>query len=265
VSDIAGDFTNDMSPSTDLREHREFASEIKFVVPRPLADQIRDWTRARLSPDPNGAGNLSDVYRITSLYFDTEQFEVYHRKGSFGRSKYRIRRYGSSEVAFLERKLKTHGLVSKRRTIVRVDELERVSGPAAERSWAGCWYHRRLLARQLRAVCQISYERTARVSMTRCGPIRLTLDNAICARPVSGIAFTAAGDGALLLEHEVIVELKFRFEMPALFKQLVEEFGLNPKPISKYRMAAAALGLVAEQNANPTVTPNGEASLCLIS
>jgi hypothetical protein len=265
VSGTAGDFTNDMSPSTDLREHREFASELKFVVPRPLAEQIRDWTRARLSPDPNGAGNLSDAYRITSLYFDTEQFDVFHRKGSFGRSKYRIRRYGSSEVAFLERKLKTRGLVSKRRTIVRLDELERVSGLVPERRWVGCWYHQRLLARQLRPICQISYERTARVSMTRCGPIRLTLDNAIHARPVGGVAFATPEEGILLVEHDVIIELKYRLEMPALFKQLVEEFRLNPKPISKYRLAAVALGLVAEKNANPSTPPNGESSLCLIS
>lgn len=265
MSGTLGDFTNDMSPSTDLQEHREFASELKFVVPRPLAEQIREWTRARLSPDPNGAGSLSDAYRVTSLYFDTGQFDVFHRKGSFGRSKYRIRRYGSSEVAFLERKLKTRGLVSKRRTIVRLDELDRVSGLVPERNWEGCWYHQRLLARQLRPICQISYERTARVSMTRCGPIRLTLDESICARPVRGIAFAPPEEGQLLLEHEVIIELKYRMEMPAVFKQLVEDFGLNPKPISKYRLAAVALGFVAERNANLSATTNGESSLCLIS
>src|SRR5437867_9514568 len=37
-----------MSLSTDLRENREFASEIKFLVSPALADQIRDWARGRL-------------------------------------------------------------------------------------------------------------------------------------------------------------------------------------------------------------------------
>jgi hypothetical protein len=251
-----------MSPSTDLRDNREFASELKFVVPCSLAAQIREWTRARLSPDPNGSGSLGDAYRITSLYFDTEQFDVFQRNGSFGRSKYRIRRYDASEVAFLERKLKTRGLVSKRRTIVRLDELKRVAGPEPEPDWIGCWYHQRLLARQLKPICQISYERTARVAMTGCGPIRLTLDNGIRARPVSGVAFTGVEEGALLLEHKVIIELKYRLEMPALFKQLVEAFALNPQPISKYRLAAVALGFVAEQNANTSATPNADPSLC---
>jgi len=80
-----------MSPSTDLRENREFASEIKFLVSPALADQIRDWARGRLAPDPNAAGESGDAYPVRSLYLDTERFDVFHRKGSFGRSKYRVR------------------------------------------------------------------------------------------------------------------------------------------------------------------------------
>jgi len=34
--------------------------------------------------------------------------------------------------------------------------------------------------------------------------------------------------------------------MPAMFKILIERFRLNPKPYSKYRTAAAALGYVSE-------------------
>jgi hypothetical protein len=45
-----------MSPSIDVRENREFASEIKFLVSPALAEQIRDWARARLAPDPNAGG-----------------------------------------------------------------------------------------------------------------------------------------------------------------------------------------------------------------
>src|SRR5512140_2655356 len=102
-----------MSPSTDSRERREFASELKFLLAPAIADQVRDWARSRLAPDPNARDGECDAYHITSLYFDTDDFDVFHRRGSFGRTKYRIRRYGPSEVAFLERKLKTRGLVAK--------------------------------------------------------------------------------------------------------------------------------------------------------
>lgn len=239
-----------MSPSTDSRENREFASEIKFLISRARADQIRSWARARLSADPHAGGAAGDGYQITSLYFDTSQFDVFHRRGSFGRSKYRIRRYGDGEIAFLERKLKTRGLLTKRRSIVPLNELEQLAGDEVERDWPGHWFHRRLLARGLNPVCQISYQRTARVAMTQYGPIRLTLDDNLRAVPTTDWHFNEA-EGQLILKDQVILEMKFRYAMPALFKYLVEEFALTPKPFSKYRLAAARLGLVGKPVLDP--------------
>jgi hypothetical protein len=252
-----------MSPSTDIRENREFASELKFVVNRALAEQIRDWARTRLSPDPNASDESIDAYHITSLYFDTSQFDAFHRRGSFGRSKYRIRRYGMSEAAFLERKLKTRGLLSKRRSVVKLDELNRLGGIKPERGWAGFWYHQRLLARRLLPVCRISYRRTARVAMTGYGPIRLTLDDDIRALGANRLVFDGDAEGRQLSETQIIIELKYRCEMPVLFKLLVEEFALNPQPISKYRLAAVALGLVTEPGSNATANPPSETPLCM--
>lgn len=245
-----------MSPSTDTRENREFASELKFLVSFGVAEQIRGWARGRLLPDPNAGGPAGDAYRITSLYFDTAAREVYHRHGSFGRSKYRIRRYGHSDTVFLERKLRTRGLLAKRRSIVALDDLPRLDDPLAERGWPGFWFHRRLLARKLVPVCQIAYDRTARVAMTPNGPIRLTLDHNLRALPAERLSFSQA-EGTLLMPREMIVELKFRRETPALFKYLIQEFALNAQAVSKYRLAAARLGLVHE----PSLVVQPEAEL----
>ena len=228
-----------------MRESREFASEIKFQVPGFAGEGILDWARNRLLPDPNANGDSQNGgYQITSLYFDTEDFDVYHRKGSFGRSKYRIRRYGPTKVAFLERKLKTRGLVSKRRAAVDVSELERLQEADPDPGWPGFWYHQRLIARQLRPICQISYRRTALVAMTSHGAVRLTLDHCIQTVPLSSCAFNDSTPGTLLSAENVIVEFKFRMDMPVLFKNLVEQFGLTPQRLSKYRLAVVALGLV---------------------
>jgi hypothetical protein len=237
--------TLSLSPSLDVRESREFASEVKFRVPEFAAEQILDWARTRLSPDPNAAdqGQIG-AYQITSLYFDTEDFDVYRRNGSFGRSKYRIRRYGPSKTVFLERKLKTRGLVSKRRAAVRVDELERLQGNEPDAGWPGFWYHQRLIARRLRPICQISYRRIARVTATQYGPIRLTLDRCIQTVPLNLVAFSELTPSLGLSEDQVIIEFKFRLGMPALFKELVEQFALVPTRVSKYRLAVVALGLV---------------------
>jgi hypothetical protein len=157
-------------------------------------------------------------------------------------------------VAYLERKLKTRGLLTKRRSLVKLDELERLSDVDPVRDWAGYWFHRRLLARGLGPVCQISYARTARVAMTHNGPIRLTLDDNLRAVPADRLSFCDQ-TGEIILEHRIVLELKFRYEMPVLFKNLVEEFALNPQPFSKYRLAAAALGLVANPISNTSENP----------
>jgi hypothetical protein len=234
-----------MSPSIISCERREFASEIKFMITPAIADQIRDWARGRLAPDPHAGGATGDEYRISSLYFDNGAGDVFHRRGSFGRSKYRVRRYGESGSVFLERKLKTRGLLAKRRSVLSLEELGALAGDRPVRDWSGFWFHRRLLARGLSPVCQVSYNRIARVAMSANGPIRLTLDHDLRALPVEGPRFCGE-TGLGLLERCVVLELKFRREAPTIFKSLVEEFALDPQRFSKYRLAAASLGLVAQ-------------------
>ncbi|MCX6927509.1 MAG: polyphosphate polymerase domain-containing protein [Verrucomicrobia bacterium] len=231
-----------MSPSTETHDSRAHAWEIKFLVRPELAEQIRGWARTHLMPDPNALGPHSDSYRIASLYFDTEQFDVFHRRGSYGLGKYRIRRYGQSQTAFLERKLRTRRQLTKRRSIVELGDLERLTENEAKLDWAGYWFHRRLLLRRLAPISQVSYQRTARVAMTQYGPIRLTLDEDLLARPVGGMWFSAPG-GKAMCADQIILELKFRHAMPTLFKYLVEEFALNSQPLSKYRLAVSALNL----------------------
>ena len=235
-----------MSSSSELRENRGFAREIKFLVPPGSAEMIRQWARERMDPDPHGAGPSGDVYRIASLYFDTPEFDVYRRNGSFGRAKYRIRRYGDGRKAYLERKLKSRDMVSKRRSAVKVREFDSLEDGAANREWPGFWFHRRLLLRGLSPVCQISYVRTARVAENGFGVARLTLDQDLRALPASRFGFDDFEDGTPITDGQVIVEMKYRREMPPVFERLAEEFGLVQQPLSKYRLAAAALGLVPE-------------------
>jgi hypothetical protein len=230
-----------MSPL--VRENREFAAELKFLVPSPVGLQIRDWARVNLVPDPNGNGECQDEYEIHSIYFDTADFDVYHRRGSYGRSKFRIRRYGDQTTIFLERKLRTNGMLTKRRSSVPLGDLQRLVGESSD-EWSGSWYHRRLLLRKLRPVCQIGYHRTARVLMTGHGPVRLTVDQLVKAAAVSTVNFRDHNETQLLLAGETIVELKYRVEVPPIFKLLVEEFALTATKVSKYRLAARELNLV---------------------
>lgn len=220
-----------------------FAREVKFVIDPVMADQIRKWARTWLAPDPHG-----ETYRVHSLYFDSADFDVLNRNGSFGRGKYRIRRYDSSDGVFLERKLKTDGKVGKKRTQVAFTELPYLEQSHPDPEWPGYWYHRRILARRLHPVCEVSYLRTARIGATPKGTIRLTMDDEVAATPVGELGFDLASGQVAVPTGGVILELKYR-EKPPLFQQLVERFNLIPHGASKYRSACAALGLGVLQHA----------------
>ena len=216
------------------------AFEIKFVLDPSTADRVLEWARFRLGPDPHGGGETGDEYLTRSLYFDTENFDVFHRRGSFGRSKYRARVYGDGDGVFLERKVRKADRVSKRRTTVGIEELTRLNGSGPAPGWSGNWFRRRLQLRRLGPVCQVAYRRNARVASNEDGPIRLTTDRDIRVSRTNDLAFIK-GEGAPIVESAVLLEVKFRVAMPPVFRQLVEEFRLEASRISKYRLGISAL------------------------
>jgi len=234
-----------MSHSREVRPH---AYEVKFVVPTGLANEIRRWARLELDADPHGGGPHGDEYCTTSLYLDNPALDVFHRRGSMGRSKYRIRRYDAAPQVFLERKMRQPAVLAKRRTLVPIASLSQLSPSSPllddrvttiDAGWSGRWFHQRIAVRRLRPVCQVSYFRMARGIFSGRETIRLTLDSELCARPALGYSFDrdpGAPIAGLLDGGATILELKYPGPAPALFKRLVERFALVPKTASKYRM-----------------------------
>jgi VTC domain len=244
-----------MSHSREVRPH---AHEIKFVIPAALAHQIRQWARTELDPDPHGTGPFGDEYRTSSLYLDNGALDVFHRRGSAGRSKYRIRRYDEAGVVFLERKMRQPAVLAKRRTRVPIDALDRLA-PSVDPRWAGHWFHRRIVVRSLRPICQVSYFRMARGTVRDGEAIRLTLDCDLRARTAVGYAF---GDepGTAILDGDAILELKYRGPAPTVFKRLIEEFALTPRTASKYRMGMlASMAPPAAVSVRAPIAPGADA------
>jgi hypothetical protein len=225
------------------RPSHGFTSEIKFVVDAALGGEIREWSRSRLAPDPHGRGAFDDEYRVSSLYFDTAARDVFHRRGSYGRSKYRIRRYHHEPSVFLERKLRTAGRLSKRRSSIDLGTLPLLAIEGALNGDSTFWFRRRVALRGLQPVCQVTYLRTARESASTEGTARLTLDSALQAVASDVFSFDPR-PVTPLIPDVMILELKYRQTLPGVFKDLVETFRLRPQRSSKYRVAADALGLV---------------------
>ena len=232
----------------ESHETRDFARETKFLVDTEKADAIRAWAREHLARDPSGEGPTGDEYSTTSLYFDTKSYDVYYQRGSYKRAKFRIRRYGLADVVFLERKFRSSRLLAKRRTIVPVKDLAWLDQATSDTAWPGHWFHRRLVLRGLHPIMQFSYTRVARLGNAENGPVRLTMDTNLRALPMFDKAFLP-GVGlplAPFMNNQVILELKYRVELPAVFRKLVAEFTLSRAKVSKYRQGLAALNLTPQ-------------------
>jgi hypothetical protein len=229
-----------MQTASGTREARQLAREVKFLVHRELAQEIRDWAGRHMTPDVHGGGPNGDEYRVTTLYCDSDTLDVFHRNRSFGRAKYRIRRYGHMSDVFLERKLRTNRLLAKRRTLVSLGELDLLRAGWSPIGWAGGWFEDRVRFRGLRPTCQVAYRRTARVADVRGRLMRLTVDDDLRAIGATEFAFRDDRGAQMLLQH-VIVELKFAGDLPLLFQLLTERFQMQAGPISKYRLALSTL------------------------
>jgi hypothetical protein len=231
------------SPSLATRDEEGPAFELKFLLDENRAREVESWARERLVPDPHRDPTLDGAYRTTSLYCDTPELDVYHRRPKYRRSKFRVRRYGAMPWVFLERKSKRGDRVAKQRVTVAEGELDSLAHPMSLVDWPGHWFHLRLLARRLGPACRITYERTAFAGTCPGGPLRLTLDRRL--RGVLAQDWVAAPfEGGLpLLTGRVILEFKFRAALPALFRQLVADFRLAPAGVSKYRLCREAWGL----------------------
>ena len=99
-------------------------------------------------------------------------------------------------------------MLIKRRTTVPVGEFERLDGNKPDPLWDGYWFHRRVVARQLRPLVQLSYVRCARTGMSPHGRVRMTIDFDLRVLPLPDRAFLP-GTGLPLLPGQNIVELKY--------------------------------------------------------
>lgn len=213
--------------------------ELKFLIDESRAADIMAWAREHLDADPHSDPALGDGYHVNSLYLDTPRFEVYHRADSFRQRKYRLRRYGSEGLVWCEVKRKRKGLVRKRRVSVEDADLTSRLTSMSDADWEGEWFRRQLGERCLRPVCQVTYQRFARLRTTDEGPLRLTIDSRLTARLAHDWQVPSSPlNGVSLLNGQRILELKFRGAMPVLFRRLVEEQQLQVASFSKYRTSA---------------------------
>lgn len=221
------------------------AYELRFLLTEGQAAEIEARARDKMVSDPY-ADPMSASYRTASVYCDTAQLDVFHRRGLCKRRKHRLRRYGRAAWVYLERKTKWGDRVKKLRTPVQDGELAMLAFPTSAQTWPGHWFHRHLTRRRLAPVCRLSYDRMALVGESVVGSFRLTLDRRIRGKLSTDWTPDECDDGTPILAGEVICEFNFRTCLPVLFKDIIREMRLTPSRVSKYRAFLRASGRVSD-------------------
>jgi hypothetical protein len=233
-----------LSPSL-WKNREEPAFELKFQLDEAQAREVARWAQQHLHLDPHGLPELGNAYRVHGLYFDTPALDVFHRSSGYKKKKYRLRRYGANAHVFLEQKRKSAGRVAKRRVQVEEAELQRLRQEPIDPAWSGSWFQRRISVRKLAPSCSISYQRQAYFGQNGEGPLRLTLDRNLRSQLAEGWTVAEVAEGTPMLTDQVLLELKFRRHLPAVFKALMQDLSLTPGSLSKYRLAVQTLGLAS--------------------
>jgi hypothetical protein len=211
------------------------AHEMKFLLDEALAQQVEERLRPLLVPDPHGDPEHGNAYHLRTLYCDTPERAVLHRRGRFRLFKLRLRQYGTSPRVFLERKSKRRETVRKRRTTILLDHLPLFAAGRPDSLGEASWFHRQLVRNRLAPVCSIEYERVAYYGNSGGEPVRLTFDRRIRGGLASEWSLAPHLSAQPILPELVVCEFKFRGALPALFKSVIAALQLVPRGVSKYR------------------------------
>jgi hypothetical protein len=220
------------------------AFEIKMALDPHTAHDLENYFASIMQYDPYAAQAADRAYRVTTLYTDTDQFDVLHRTASRKRRKFRLRRYGREACVYLERKSRHQSRVRKKRTVVGAEQTIELAQEATIPTWAGRWFHQSIRRQGLRPVCVIGYRRSALIGASEFGPIRVTFDRDLTAMRTDSWSIcgheTVSGSP---FSTRTICEFKFPGALPCLFKDVLDRFRFVPGRFSKYRSAAQVLGL----------------------
>jgi VTC domain len=224
------------SPSLMQQENPQcHAYEMKFLISRELAAQIQEWSRSHLERDPYANPQRNDSYEIHTLYLDSPNKDMFHRREGYRNEKYRLRNYAQSKQLYLEHKKRRGDRVSKIRSEMELQHWPHTFHRENGHTAALHQYKQTLQAKQLVPSCRMSYERAAYMASDAQGVLRLTLDRHIRGELTNDWQFLPVMAGTNILEEAVICELKFRDTLPQRFKSLIAEFQLQPSAVSKYR------------------------------
>jgi hypothetical protein len=255
-----------MPPRYDLRY------ELKYLLRREQVAPLVDELRQMLSLDAHG-GPLG-TYPITSLYYDTPDYQAYWDKldGHRNRRKIRVRVYGDTLItpqtpAFLEIKQRIDQMMRKRRLALTYSEAvdfegyyelgvaREEAGKAADRALLHEVYYLYSML-QLQPACVVTYDRMAFEGDAYAPDLRITLDTNLRGRShnlslLSPAAPSVAGedvaDHLVLGPEYAVLEVKSNYNVPRWVALLLARHRCTFYRISKYCMVLDRCSAIAQR------------------
>lgn len=223
--------------------------ECKYRIPAKEAQPLLEWIAMRMRPDDFGEGG-SASYSVHSLYLDDNRWSIYDdtRTGAFDRFKLRARTYGFTpgHNVFLEVKRREGELMWKTRAEVPRGEAIRILLGEAPRNLA--WtpaleaFRAESDRRQAFPRVWVTYRRDAWVGEDRGKLVRITFDsNICCAPPTPDLSEPPRWHPLPEVEGVIILELKYNGSYPGWVADMIRQFELERKSMSKYRHSVDVL------------------------
>jgi len=218
--------------------------EFKYVFPKRLIEGILPALLKYMEFDPFARQLPEQSYTVASLYFDSSGYGAYQEKiaGLRSRKKLRIRYYGQrlekDDPVFLEIKRKYDAVVVKDRLKLSQKEcydfinnnlkIALPSGHDRDTLEEFLWIreHNCMTPQVL-----VVYRRKPLVSRID-SSFRLTLDYDLFSHRAYWL--NAYDEANLVLPDLAVLEVKFNNLLPLWFQRIIQNFGLQYQPFSKY-------------------------------
>lgn len=216
--------------------------ENKYLVTNVDKQRFLCSFKNLLVPDENGENGH---YYVSSIYFDTDNFDFYQDKleGEFFKLKIRIRRYSQDSENWvspkLELKIKHSDNTIKYSKAITEEEVKRLSASSISGYEVLKIFNfdkripkEYLLGRVFKAVTEIIYDRDAYLFLA-VPDFRITFDYRICIDNL----LESGRQKAYLPEINNIFELKTNLKIPDLFLEWLKKNEINQEHVSKYSLS----------------------------
>ncbi len=225
--------------------------ELKYVLDLQKMNRIRNSISKLMEPDEH---NEEHGYRVDSLYYDTPDLAWFWDKveGEKIRTKMRIRTYPKdfrkTENAFVEFKMKTGHVVTKRRVRLRTEHALMLCSGQSPDTFESLEQERfceetqaMVHAMSLKPAAFTSYMRVAFFSEHSLSKLRITFDT-LCKGRVNELGlFSDSPLFSFLPQDMGIMELKTDSSVPGWLLDILQFYRVKMTRMSKY-CTVAALG-----------------------